>query len=175
MGKIKKFYDCEWTCVYNSATACQFFPISHLSRWKDLLHIVQSFATWTLHLIWFQIFIYNYLWFYLCLLLVLCHAAMMPLRWVNGLFYVCVCTGACGVSVPHHFHGGGVPEGNSLRPALPPQRLPEERLESARLHHCSCRVSDQNHTEKRQTARCYLMVLCYSKWVYEVWQMKQIS
>lgn len=55
----------------------------------------------------------------------------------------CVSAGACGVSVPHHFHSGGVPEGNSLWPALPPQRLPEERLESARLHHRSRGVSEQ--------------------------------
>lgn len=60
----------------------------------------------------------------------------------------CVSTGACGVSVPHHFHSGGVPEGNSLWPALSPQRLPEERLESARLHHCSRRVSDQKHARR---------------------------
>lgn len=53
----------------------------------------------------------------------------------------CVSPGACGVSVPHHFHGGGFPQGNSLRPALPPQRLPEERLESAGLHHRGRRVS----------------------------------
>lgn len=89
--------------------------------------------------------------FYYSPLLIACHyAALMPLRQVNGLF-VCIYTGACGVSVPHHFHGGGVPEGNSLRPALPPQRLPEERLESARLHHRSCRVSDQTHSEKRKS------------------------
>lgn len=54
---------------------------------------------------------------------------------------LCVSTGACGVSVPHHFHGGGILEGNSLRTALPPQRLPEERLEFAGLHHRSRRVS----------------------------------
>lgn len=54
---------------------------------------------------------------------------------------LCVSPGARGVSVPHHFHGGGVLEGHSLRPALPPQRLPEERLESARLHHRSRGVS----------------------------------
>lgn len=53
----------------------------------------------------------------------------------------CVSPGACGVSVPHHFHGGGFPQGNSLWPALPPQRLPEERLESAGLHHRGRRVS----------------------------------
>lgn len=55
----------------------------------------------------------------------------------------CVSAGARGVSVPNHFYSGGVPQGNSLRPALPPQRLPEERLESARLYHRSCRVSDK--------------------------------
>lgn len=53
---------------------------------------------------------------------------------------VCVFAGARGVSVPHYFYSGGVPEGNSLRLALPPKRLPEERLESAGLHHRSCRV-----------------------------------
>lgn len=53
---------------------------------------------------------------------------------------VCVSAGGRGVSVPHYFYGGGVPEGNSLRLALPPKRLPEERLESAGLHHRSCRV-----------------------------------
>lgn len=56
---------------------------------------------------------------------------------------LCVSTGARGVSVPHHFHSGGIPEGNSLWPALPPQRLPEEWLESAGLHHRSRRVSGQ--------------------------------
>ncbi|TNN23949.1 hypothetical protein EYF80_065928 [Liparis tanakae] len=59
---------------------------------------------------------------------------------------LCVSPGARGVSVPHHLHGGGVPEGHSLRPALPPQRLPEERLESARLHHRGSRVSTHTHT-----------------------------
>lgn len=60
---------------------------------------------------------------------------------------LCASTGACGVSVPHHLHGGGFLEGNSLRPALPPQRLPEERLESARLHHRSRRVSGRKRCE----------------------------
>lgn len=71
---------------------------------------------------------------------------------------LCVSTGACGVSVPHHFHGGGVPEGNSLRPALPPQRLPEERLESARLHHRSRRVSGQRHAEKIKAVKRFFNV-----------------
>lgn len=70
------------------------------------------------------------------------------------LFCLCVSIGACGVSFPHHFHGGGFPEGNSLRPALPPQRLPEERLESARLHHRSCRVSGRKHTEVLRAVKC---------------------
>lgn len=58
---------------------------------------------------------------------------------------VCVSAGACGVSVPHYFYGGGVPEGNSLWLALPPKRLPEERLESAGFHHRSCRVRCNNY------------------------------
>lgn len=59
---------------------------------------------------------------------------------------LCVSTGARGVSVPHYFYGGGIPEGNSVRPALPPQRLPEERLESVGLHHRSRRVSEKKDT-----------------------------
>lgn len=68
---------------------------------------------------------------------------------------LCVSTGACGVSVPHYFHGGGIPEGDSLRPTLPPKRLPKEWLESARLHHRCRRVSGQRHTEKIKAVKCF--------------------
>ena len=78
-----------------------------------------------------------------------------------ALSFFCVSAGACGVSVPHHFHSGGVPEGNSLWPALPPQRVPEEWLESARLHHCGRRVSEQKHTAGIKAVKCFLMILCY--------------
>lgn len=66
---------------------------------------------------------------------------------------MCVPAGARGVSVPHHFYGGGIPEGNSLRPALPSQRLPEERLESAGLHHRSRGVSSHSCERFSSTVR----------------------
>lgn len=72
---------------------------------------------------------------------------------INGTVCLSVSAGACGVPVPHHFHSGGVPEGNSLRPALPPKRLPEERLESAGLHHRGRGVSE---------LKCCLLVLSHT-------------
>lgn len=73
---------------------------------------------------------------------------------------VCVSAGACGVSVPHYFYSGGVPEDNSLRLALPPKRLPEERLESAGLHHRSCRV--------RRNICLFFFITVYS-WMMSFW------
>lgn len=83
---------------------------------------------------------------------------------------VCVSAGARGVSVPHHFHGGGVPEGNSLWPALPPQRLPEERLESARLHHRSRGVGERSETHRGEmkAGMWTLMIQCYCQRIFLV-------
>lgn len=78
---------------------------------------------------------------------------------------VCVSAGACGVSVPHYFYGGGVPEGNSLWLALPPKRLPEERLESAGLHHRSCRVRRHNY---------YFFITVYS-WMMSFFLVEEVK